>query len=399
MSKKTTESSPLPGRMVLPTLSFSRFVTGIPGIISSLLLIEIGTTFGSSIGITGQITTASSILRIAAALVMGALSVRYSHKSLLMAGLVLYLVSAIGCGFAVNFNMLILFFMLVGPALAIVNPMTSTIVGEYFPEEKRTTSLGWLMTGMSTSYVVGAQIITRIAGMGGWRLTFLGFMIPISVLGIVLAAFFIPAGKTPLNKKRQGNSSEAFKKVLFHRSATICLLGNVFRGSVLTVIAIYSVSFMRQQFSISRNFSSIVLTSIALTFTFGNLIAGRLVGRYGRKKITSISLALGSAFTLVFYMSQSMWLAFSLVMIGNFFGGMSASAGESLNLEQVSDYRGTMMSLSVAFSGVGSTLGAGLGGYLLLVSPWGALGIVFGLMGIIGAIIIHHFATDPIKGN
>ena len=380
--------------MVLPILSFSRFVTGIPGIITSLLLIEIGATFGSSIGITGQISTASYILRIVTALIMGVLSVRYNHKTLLMAGLVLFLVSAIGCSFAVNFNMLILFFMLSGPALAFVNPMTSTIVGEYFPKEERTTAIGWLITGMSTSYVIGAQIISRLTGIGGWRLTFLGFMIPISILGIVFTAFFIPGGKVTQNKKGQGNSSQAFKAVLFQRSAASCLLGSIFRASVLTIIAIYSISFMRQQFSISRSFSSIVLTSIALTFMFGNLLAGRLVERYGRKMVTSMSLIIGALFTLVFYLSGNLWLAFILVMIGNFFGGMSSSAGQSLNLEQVPEYRGTMMSIDTAFNAVGSTIGAGFGGYLLLVSGWGTLGIVFGLLGIIGAMIIYFFATD-----
>jgi predicted MFS family arabinose efflux permease len=399
MSKKTSDNSTQPGRMLLPSLSFSRFAAGIPGIISSLLLIEIGTTFGSSIGITGQISTASSVLRIATALIMGVLSVRYNHKTLLLAGLGLYLISAIGCSFAVNFNMLIIFFMLSGPALAFVNPMTSTIVGEYFPREKRTSALGWLITGMSTSYVIGAQIISRIAGFGGWRLTFLGFMIPVSIIGIVLIAIFVPGGKNTQNEKEHGGSSLAFKAVLFQRSAFSCLLGNVFRGSVLTVIAVYSISFMRQQFSISRSFSSIVLTSIALTFTVGNLLAGRFVKMYGRKSVTSVSVFLAASFTLVFFLSSNMWFAFVLVMVGNFFGGMSASAGQSLNLEQVSEFRGTMMSISTAFNAIGSTLGSGLGGYLLLVFNWGTLGIVFGLFGIIGALIVYFFASDQIMKN
>lgn len=267
MSGETIQSSPQTGRMVLPSLFFSRFVTGIPGIISGLLLIEIGNTFGSSIGVTGQITTASSILRVAAALIMGVLSVRYSHKSLMMIGLVLYLISAIGSSFAVNFNMLILFFTLTGPALAIINPMTSTIVGENFPKEKRTTSIGWLIAGASTSYVVGAQIISRIVGIGGWRLTFLGFMFPVSIIGLVLTGFFIPEGKATQNKRGQGISSEAFKAVLFQRSAASCLLGTMFRMSAFTVIGSYAVSFLRQQFSISRDFASIVMTIMALSYT------------------------------------------------------------------------------------------------------------------------------------
>jgi DHA1 family inner membrane transport protein len=181
----TTEAMghvPQSGRMMLPALFFSRFITGIPGIISTLLLIEIGNSFGSSIGITGQISTASSILRFVVALIMGFLSVRYSHKTLLIGGLTLYVISALGCCVSVNLGMLMLSFTLTGAAFAIINPMTSTIVGENIPKEKRTTAMGWLIAGASTSYLLGTLIVSRIAGIGGWRLTFQSFMIPISIL-------------------------------------------------------------------------------------------------------------------------------------------------------------------------------------------------------------------------
>lgn len=393
MGEKTTQNSQI-GRMVLPTLFFSRFITGIPGIISGLLLIEIGNTFGSSIGITGQITAASSILRVAGALVMGVLSVRYSHKHLMMAGLVLYIISAIGSSLAINLVMLILFFTLTGPAFSIINPMTSTIVGETFPKEKRTTAIGWLIAGASTSYVVGAQIASRLAGIGGWKLTFLGFMVPISILGFVLTGLFIPKGKASQDKMGRGISSKAFKAVLFQRSATACLLGTLFRMSAFTVILSYAVSFLRQQFLISRDFASVVLTIIALSYTVGTLITGRFVNKFGRKMIASIALALASVFVIIYNLSNTFWLALSMVVVSTWFYGMSVSAGQSLNLEQVPEFRGTMMSFTSAFGGIGSTLGAGIGGYVLLISNWGTLGVVFGLLGIFGALTMFLYATD-----
>jgi DHA1 family inner membrane transport protein len=296
LNGESIENPPQTGRMVLPTLFMSRFVTGIPGIISGLLLIEIGATFGSSVGITGQISTASSIIRVVAALIMGVLSVRYSYKSLLIAGLLLYLVAAAGSGFAVNFGMLILFFMLNGPAFAIVNPMTNTIVGEYFPKEKRTSIIGWLIAGATLSYVVGAQIIARIAGVGGWRCAFLGFFLPISIVGIVLTTLLIPKRETIQRNRSRRVSSEAFKSVLLHKSAVSCLLVTMFRMSVDMIISLYAVSFLRQQFLISRNFSSTVMTIIALSYTAGSLIAGRFVNMFGRKNVSSVTLVIGAAF-------------------------------------------------------------------------------------------------------
>ena len=387
---------PQSGRMMVPTLFFSRFVTGIPGIISTLLLIEIGKSFGSSIGITGQITTASSILRFVVALIVGLLSVRYSHKSLLMGGLALYIISGLGCCYSINLGMLMLSFTLTGAAFAIINPMTSTIVGENIPKEKRTTSMGWLIAGASASYLVGAQIVSRIAGIGGWRLTFQGFMIPISIIGIILTYFFIPKEKSTQNKRNYRMSSEPFRAVLFQRSAISCLFGTLFRMSAFTAILSYAVSFFRQQFLISRDFSSIVLTVMALTYTAGSLIAGRLVNNFGRKMVASFTLGIGSAFIIVFMSSSTLWMSFILVIVSLFFIGMSVSAGQSLNLEQVPEFRGTMMSLTSAFGGVGSALGAGLGGYLLLVINWSMMAIVLGLSGIIGATIMYLFAIDPL---
>ena len=398
LSGETNESQSLSERMVLPALFISRFVTGIPGIISGLLLIEIGNTFGSSLGVTGQISTASSIIRVAAALIMGVLSVRYSHKSLLTVGLILYFFAALGSGFAMNLGMLMLFFTLNGPAFAIVSPMTNTIVGEHYPEEKRTTIIGWLIAGATLSYVVGAQIIARIAGVGGWRFAFLGFFLPLSVLGIVSTAFFIPKGSAS-QSNGQVISSEIFKAILYHRSAVSCLFVSMFRMSVDMVISLYAVSYVRQQFLISRVFSSTVMTIIALSYTVGSLLAGRLVNRFGRKNIASFSLGIGAAFIFVFFLSGGLWLALAAVWVGALFLGVGSSSGQSLSLEQVPEYRGTMMSLMTAFSGVGSTLGAGLGGYFVLVSNWGTLGIVYGIMGILGALTLFFFASDPINDS
>jgi len=73
-------------------------VTG--SLLTSLLLIEISQTFGTPIGVTNQIKTANSIVAIITALTMGIISVRYNHKSLLLFGISLGILSTLGCFFA-----------------------------------------------------------------------------------------------------------------------------------------------------------------------------------------------------------------------------------------------------------------------------------------------------------
>jgi predicted MFS family arabinose efflux permease len=75
---------------------------------------------------------------------------------------------------------------------------------------------------------------------------------------------------------------------------------------------------------------------------------------------------------------------------------MMFSASASLELEQLPRFRGTMMSISAAMQSVGSAFGAAIGGFTLLFYGYELLGISLGVLAVIGAIIVHLLAVDPI---
>ena len=92
--------------MILISLFFSFFVVMSPGILSGVLLIDISQAFNTQIGLVAQIRSLSTSLGVIMALVMGAISVPYKHKNLLLIGLGLLAVSAIGCCYAPNLTTL-----------------------------------------------------------------------------------------------------------------------------------------------------------------------------------------------------------------------------------------------------------------------------------------------------
>jgi predicted MFS family arabinose efflux permease len=73
------------------------------------------------------------------------------------------------------------------------------------------------------------------------------------------------------------------------------------------------------------------------------------------------------------------------------------AALESLSLEMVPEYRGTMMSTKVFSDGIGAALGTGLGGLMLLSYGYGGQGVFTGTMAIIATIIIYLLVIDPTK--
>ncbi|UCH57075.1 MAG: MFS transporter [Candidatus Bathyarchaeota archaeon] len=396
-SGSTSEHSP-PRRLVLPTLAFSRFVVGTPGILFGLLLIEIGLTFGSPVGVTGQIRTASSIMAVVSALAMGVLSVRFDHKTLLMVGLGVCLISALGCSLALSFGMMLLFYALTGMGMAMVMPMGSTLVAEYFPLERRTGAIGWLVAGGASSYLVGAQVIAFIAGIGGWRLAFLGFVLPSIIIGLFLVRIFLPRRKTnPGAAMGRGGYLEGLRVVASERAAAACLAGTALRSASFQVVLLYATSLVREKFLVSRGSASMYMTSAALCYILGSLLSGSLVERVGRKTTTVIALLLASVFTMALTLSNNLLLALATDFISALFFGMATSAGQSLNLEQVPRFRGPMMSMNSATMNIGAALGAGFGGFVILMYGYEPLGVALGVLGIIAALVIQFLAVDPTR--
>ena len=182
--------------MLLPSLVVSRFATMPPGLVTGLLLIDIGESFGLAVGVTAQVRTAASIVGVLSALLISALSLRFRAKSLLVGGLLLLVASTVGCTWAPDFSVLIVIYALTGMAGSLVGPMAFTLVADHFPFEQRANALSWIIAGMSASNLIGAPIIGYISGFAGWRGSFLWFVLPVSLFGLFLAVRFVDNGQT-----------------------------------------------------------------------------------------------------------------------------------------------------------------------------------------------------------
>ncbi len=396
---RPTEGKGSPGRLLVPSLVLSRgFVTQPPPIITSLLLIEIGLAFGYPVGVVGQIQTFSFIVSVIFALLMGILSVRFKHRSLLLMGLVFYIVSAVGCFLAPTFTVMLLAFSLSGAGYAIVTPMSSALVGKHLPIEKRSKVISWMTAGTASLYLVGFQVVDYIAGFGGWRMSFLGFMLPISLLSLTVAVIGIPSASTkPKPTIGGGDFFEGFKKVLSDKSAIACLVGTTLGYAMWQASMTYFASFLRQGFSIPTGTVTVIYSGIGMVYIVSSLLSGYLTNKFGRKNITVISTLLMGIFTFVYLNSDILSLSVASRYLVSVFGGMWTVASDSLALEQVQEFRGTMMSTKTATSRLGSVLGAGLGGLALLLFGYGGLGISFGVVGVVAAVIYHFLAVDPTR--
>ena len=386
------------GRLFLPSLAISNFATGPLGVLVGLLLIDIALSFEISVGVMGQINTLSYVVAVIFGLFMGILSVRFKHRLLLIIGLLCVSISALGCFFASNFNLMLISYSLGGVGTAMVFPMAITLIGEHFPLERRGNAVGWIIAAGALSYLIGAPVISFIAGIGGWRFVLLEFVIPVSLASLFLAFIGLPSKSRGHQLKiDKGAYLGSFKGVLLNRSATACLVGNVLRTASFVAIVLYGISFFRQCFSVSTDFASVIILGAALCYTLGSLFAGRLVNKFGRKPLTVLTTLSAGIFIIFFVYLPNLWLSLALNFMGTWLSGMGSSAANSLALEQVPEFRSTMMSINSAAISLGNALGSAIGGLTLVLFNYEAMGSALGVMGIVAAIIFYLLAIDHLS--
>ncbi|MCW4041868.1 MAG: MFS transporter [Candidatus Bathyarchaeota archaeon] len=118
----------------------------------------------------------------------------------------------------------------------------------------------------------------------------------------------------------------------------------------------------------------------------GSLVAGRIVAKFGRKRVTILGIILAGLGSILYLNVPTFWLSYSIHWLAVTFDGVRFTASNSLALEQVPKVRSSMMSINSASEGVGAVVGASLGGIILLIGDWTILGMLIGIFYAISAI-------------
>jgi predicted MFS family arabinose efflux permease len=376
-------------------LILSRGVTNLPGLVVSLLLVDIADTFNLPVGIAGQIRTTSGILSIVFGFVMGVLSIKYRHKSLLSMGLILFIVSALTSYYSTTFIMLLAFYSLAGVALSMVNPMVNTLIGSHIQPEKRTTVMGWTIAGLSIIYLAGSLSSGYIAPWG-WRTALVLVVVPLSLLTCILCRFQMPDVKQE-NKASINSLFSGYGAVLRNRSALGCIIGTVLGLTTWNIYLIFGASYWRQVFSmpITTTASAMIFTS--LSYTAGSLLTGRITKKIGLRRTLFLTTAVMGGITFFTFNAPSFTVSIALASVASLLAGSMITASSSFSLGQIPEYTGTMMSLQSVAVSTGGMLSALLGGVFLLSYGYGGYAVILGIVGVIAALVFQFFTVESVR--
>jgi predicted MFS family arabinose efflux permease len=250
---------------------------------------------------------------------------------------------------------------------------------------------------MAFIYLVGIVTTNVFVTVGGWQLAFLGFVFPVTVLGFVLAWKAIPTIVPPKRSPRRAALFQGLKAVSGNRSAMLSLVGTVLAMSSMNFWAVFSTSFWRQQFLVSRDFMSWFNIANTPCFAVGSLLCSRLSHRFGRRLVTVLAVFFQGVSVYGVSTATEVWLSLAFGLLSSFIGGIMITALTSYNLEQDPQYQGTMMSLSFMATNMGGIVGGAVGGIMLLLFNYRVLGMTLGTLGIIASLIFQCCTKNPTK--
>jgi predicted MFS family arabinose efflux permease len=94
---------------------------------------------------------------------------------------------------------------------------------------------------------------------------------------------------------------------------------------------------------------------------------------------------------------SNLWISFVLNAVHVTFFSMAFTASRCLILDQIKTSRSTMVSAGTVFANIGQILGPVVGGAVLVLFSYQAVGLAMGAFGISAALIFYFLTRDPYK--
>jgi len=379
-------------KWITAALALSTASTGPQLVALSLLMPEISVALNAPITQLGQLNTSYSIVAIIGSLLMGAITVRYPPKRLLVAGISTLLIGIVGAALSTGYPQMILFFILYGVGNSLTLPIVSILLVLY-PQQERTTALGRIYSGRSLTSIIATPVIGFLASLYGWRIGYLGFGAPLIILAVILVSAKIPEQPTS-----QGNIDlmSGFRKISTNRSALSCIAGAALSLAFFNSLMVFNGAYMRNTLGLTLETASLAMSVTFIAVAVGQVLSGTFADRLGIKATTWLSTLIGGA-SLFLYFSVKLPVAVAILAsaVGTGMAGTTMTTMATLALEQVPDSRGTMMSLNSAAMSMGAMLSTVIGGLAIDSLGFSGYGAIMFTISLAAAITFYAWTREP----
>jgi predicted MFS family arabinose efflux permease len=275
---------PMDRRLLM--LSLGMFAMGTDNFVVAGILPNVAESLHTSVSMAGQMVTVYALSYAVMAPVMAALLAGWPRKLLLVASLGVFVAGNVVSALATDLNTVLLSRALAGLGAAMFSPTALGVAASLATAENRGRALATVTAGLAGATALGAPIGTFIGGLGSWRST-LWFVALLGLLSMVgVWALMRAVAQPPRISLR-----ERLAPVRDIRIALTLLTSLFAFGGFLMVYTYAGLVFDRVTGGDERVLAAMLLVW-GVAATIGNVIAGRLVDRFGNRKIIEAGLLL-----------------------------------------------------------------------------------------------------------
>lgn len=328
-------------------------------------------TIGSELGVADAnrrqfVLTAFLIGLGVGSLVHGPLSDRYGRRPILLVSLAAYVIFAIGCGFAPDFELLLALRFMLGFFAAAMGVLTISVVRDRYSGDDMAQLLSTIFIVFMIVPVIAPSVGQFILLFAEWRWIFL----VLAIMGLVMLVWVwmrLPETMNPDNAVplQAGRLMREWGQIATHRSATPYMLASAMAQGGLFGYLNSGPQIFKDIFN-AESFFPTAFAIVAITMAGTNYLNSRIVRRFGARRVSQTALFLYIFFAVLqvaaaLVAPQSMVLfLFTLALNMSMIGLIGSNFG-SIAMEPFGHVAGSASSFG---SAVRTLVAAAVGGFI-----------------------------------
>ena len=267
-----------------------------------------------------------------------------SRRTLVTTGAFAWSVATAGCGMAQSYTQMLLARIGVGVGEATLSPAAFSLIGDYFPRERRATAISLFVMGVyvgsGLAFLIGGLVIHFAATQGAVTLPLIGEIRPWQAVFLMLGGFGVAFSalllliREPARTNQRAASlpmKQVFAKLRSNRTTLLC---HHFGFALFTLAAYGSSAWIPTYFIRVHQWKQV---DVGLTYgvvllifgTLGVITGGRLGDRGHRMGQTDATMRIGMWAALAaipcslgFLTVDNYWVIVALLSAGTFFFSM-----------------------------------------------------------------------------
>ncbi|MBD1228726.1 MFS transporter [Xenorhabdus griffiniae] len=348
------------------------------------LLPEIATEFSLSIPTAGYMATSYALGVFVGAPVLIILGGSIERKKMLSLLMILFIIGNALTAFSPTFSLAIIGRIVASLTHGAFMGIGAIIAAELVPENKKTTAIAFMFSGMTLANLVGIPLGTWIGKAISWRVTF-AIITVIGIIALVGILKLLPKfdQKAPASIKKE---LQAFTNIHVLLAMGITVLGPAAFFTTITYIAPLMINIA----GFSESAITWLLLVLGLGFFFGNIVGGKLADKT-MMPLLYWTLGLQSLTLFIFWLyGDNQFIACLSLFLMAALGFATVSPIQRLVMDKAQEAGAPNLvsSVNIGFFNLGNAVGAWLGG-VIIASHYGytSLNLAGGLLAALALLL------------